>query len=687
VAVPTAAPAAAVAETPPPTETHPGERGDDDRPATRKRKRKRPGKKRPAARDSRRLVIAGVALGSLLVLGVGGFYWRATRTSAGAAGASNSAAPEWPVTVGPARPAKGGIAAEPLAVKAVPPADWKVTADPDPAGEPLGSAFPAPRPLREPQLVVGAPGSGRVAVVGIGDSMNLHLIRYDLRASPFPLGGAPLLQDGYNFNHAAGYALSPDGERLALLSYARNAIGVWAADGKAIATLRPPKDGKPYAWVALLTPDRVTALTDAGNVVEYELPSGKVVADRALGVKPPVVLSPGRKFAAAATGDGFAWFRLPGWEPAGVLHLPDGMPGGLPQPSAAVSPDGRSFAAYYPVPGRPPEPGSHVVLTWDVADGTLKDAVRIPAWRLYNFEVWPTRSVRWAGPRQLWLGGVHLVDLDLREQLWAIHASLPESPDGRVWQFADYLDPPDAKALWAKLTAGRNAPFPQTRTFLTAGTPPVEAINARLGSPVQLDRSRPVRAEVSCGDEATRARLADALSAALAANGFAVDPAAPVALRLTFKRAQFRIGDIAHRISKTSAVNTDRRQPFVASAARLQYVGPAGDVVWTGDGLEGMHDVGPQIDKARAEALYPEAVKGIVRDPPPEDYDAKYPAEVAQAQDSLVPRLEKELFQCFPGRQIPNVLAFGADGKPVRLPLVGAVGIDGHREAQVGEMK
>ena len=190
----------------------------------------------------------------------------------------------------------------------------------------MGSAFPAPRPLREPELLVGAPGSGQAALVGIGDANNKHVIRYDLRKSPFPVNSAPVLQDGYAFVQPSGYALSPDGERLTILSSARDVIGVWSVDGKSVATLRTPKEGKPYSWIGLLTPDRVTALTEAGNVIEYELPSGKVVADRNLKVNAPIVLSQGRKFAAAGTGKGFSWFRLPEWEPVGTHPLPEGMP-------------------------------------------------------------------------------------------------------------------------------------------------------------------------------------------------------------------------------------------------------------------------------------------------------------------------------------------------------------------------
>ena len=66
-------------QTPPPTETPLRAVENDGHSATRKGKRKKSTKKQSGSRDNRRLIFAGVALGAVLALGVGGgLIWART---------------------------------------------------------------------------------------------------------------------------------------------------------------------------------------------------------------------------------------------------------------------------------------------------------------------------------------------------------------------------------------------------------------------------------------------------------------------------------------------------------------------------------------------------------------------------------------------------------------------------------
>ena len=204
--------------------------------------------------------------------------------------------------------------------------------------------------------------------------------------------------------------------------------------------------------------------------------------------------------------------------------------------------------------------------------------------------------------------------------------------------------------------------------------------------PAKLDRGRPVRAEASCADEATRKRLAEGFAFVLSENGFTVDPAAPVALRLTFKPAELRVASVAAAVTSTSAMNTDARQAYVSTAVRVQFVNADGKVVWTGDSLTGTTNVGGQIGKAQAATEYGDAA-GPLGTPATSGIEARYPAEVTKAQTSILPKLTRELFGCFPGRIEPEVLGFAADGRPVRLPPVLWPGADGVTEARLEDQK
>src|SRR5262249_30884739 len=203
----------------------------------------------------------------------------------------------WPVRSGPARPPKDGVVAGSLPVKPVPATDWKVTPDPAPAGELLGSVFAAPQNVNAATLVTGAPGSGVVGVVGWREAPHVcHWIRFDLRRSPFALSEVKLqshpdLALMPNFSLGAILALSPDGRRLATASSASVVdsaargvqkrflcpICVWDETGKAIGMLTMPKPAEHIWWLAFLTTDRLTAVTETGRLLEYEVPSGKVL--------------------------------------------------------------------------------------------------------------------------------------------------------------------------------------------------------------------------------------------------------------------------------------------------------------------------------------------------------------------------------------------------------------------------
>jgi hypothetical protein len=85
--------------------------------------------------------------------------------------------------------------------------------------------------------------------------------------------------------------------------------------------------------------------------------------------------------------------------------------------------------------------------------------------------------------------------------------------------------------------------------------------------------------------------------------------------------------------------------------------------------LTGTANVGRQLDKADAAKKYGEAA-GLLGRPATSGIDGKYRAEVATAQSSIKAKLAHELSRSFPGRMIPEVLGFAADGRPVRLPPI-----------------
>ena len=117
-------------------------------------------------------------------------------------------------------------------------------------------------------MLLGAPGSGQLALLGNSEwALDVHLIRYDLKKSPFALPDVTL-KGGYG--QGSYSALSPDGERVALLNYSRNAIEIWAAaDGKSISKIEMPKGGKEYSWDIEL--EYAAAVKGAGGEIIYLL--------------------------------------------------------------------------------------------------------------------------------------------------------------------------------------------------------------------------------------------------------------------------------------------------------------------------------------------------------------------------------------------------------------------------------
>jgi hypothetical protein len=600
-----------------------------------------------------------------------------------------------------------------------PPKVWKVTPDRvDPpvglasvytAGIPIGSFnYHGNQTTVAPKILFARPDSGQAAVLvsRLGSSVPVWL-RYDLRKPPHPiaeisLSGSKERETAYARGGWTPTDLSPNGTRLAVLGNALDqfgrldsAVGVWSADGQLIMEAREKRE-KHYLWAGFLDEDRLAVLAADGGLEVRDARSGAVASRQPLKWKLPVAFSPSRNWLVGYTGDGFEWRRMPGAEAAGTLSLPSGLPTDRSAPVVALSPDGTAFAAYFQAEGQ------HVILTWDVASGAVKDAV------LYPMRDAPAKDLRvqWAGPRAVLIAGRYLVDLDLHLPVWGWDGnpgqdwdkSIP-GPDWRFWRAGPL---PDGDKLWGELTAkAANPPKKEQPTFLFAASPlpppVVEHANA-LRDGFVLNYNQPIRAEAQGTNSGFRTAAADALAGVLSSNDFrlvgdpvavryTIDPAAPTAVRLRlpapevwlYGKPQDAVAVVnGQRVGGGSHASV---RPEVVVTGRMELIDRSGNVVWTSPREIVAHEpiTAAYADVEAVRRKYPEA-KMNANDTPRAavDVEAKYPELVAAVREQFLKNLAGEVRESYPAPQgMRAALSFPANDKPSQPIATGEMTVDG----------
>jgi hypothetical protein len=454
-----------------------------------------------------------------------------------------------------------------------------------------------------------------------------------------------------------------------------------------------------FLWAGFLDDARLAVLTANGGLEVRDVSSGAVASRIADGWKPPVAFSPGRNWVVGFTGDGFEWRRLPGGEVGGTLRLPPGAPAPKSAPGSAVSPDGSSFACYYQGEGQ------HVILTWDVATGAIKDVVLYPASQSGAPLETASRDVpvQWAGPRAVLIAGQYVVDLDLGVPVWQWARNRADysdriipGPDGRFWRAGPL---PDGDKLWDQL-AGKapNPPPKEQATFLFAGSPlsPAAATHAgNLRAGVVLTYNHPIRAEAQGANAEFRTAVADALAGYLTGQDFlpageavpvryAVDPGAAQAVRVRLPPPEVKLyrevlGAVAV-VGGQRAEGPGSYRPEVVVTGRLEIVDRAGKVIWTSSRVM---DVSEPITAAygrldEVKKKYPEATNVPDQKPAPVDVEAKYAAQLAAARQRFLAKLGIELRNALPRGLGPLAGVYLSAGlEPTRPWISGEMAVDG----------
>jgi hypothetical protein len=464
-------------------------------------------------------------------LAVGGLIWLITAAVFGYGG-----------IVAPAQEASPGLETSWLCPGSLPAADrssWHVTADGVRLASGLGSAFVLAEPNMK-AVLFSDPGAARAASVHLCET-GVVWVHYDLR-NPDRVGRSPVLPPGpgrVDPNTLLLAGLSPSGNRLAVVNPANPQepqVVVWSADAKEVARLAcPHRADRTPIGIGFAGEDRVLLYCE-GKATVYQLPSGEIAYTIPGPFVAPPTLSPGRRWLAGLTGQGFEWFATSDGSPAGVLPLPNDWCRADPHGGANLvcHPDGRLAAglAYL-------DKGGLLVAAWDLTTGRpVGDAFLIPHTETQGrFSV----AAAWCGERRLLLASGELVDLDLHTWVcrYAVSGSIPPSPDGRCWRVAEI--PANQAAAVAGKLPGKSGieDFRKQRRLLAAATLPDaagdEIVRAARhgfawhpGVAVRLEVGGPVPPTQR---EATLKLLADALTK----HGCRIDPDAPYCARLYYK--------------------------------------------------------------------------------------------------------------------------------------------------------
>jgi hypothetical protein len=533
-------------------------------PPARQRRRK----KKETARSRGPWVVLAAGAGAVLLVVVGLVWW----LGRGGAGGDDGGAS----LVREPGEARYGLNLAALAV--ADPATWKVRPDGVKLAANLHSAFADPDAGVVEAILFGAPDTARAAVLNAvavpilskpddvarrRSPWKLEWLRYDLRSSQ-PLGrvtvaeywGEPAGQLGSRWDAAPDLLLAAVCRTVADLSPSGNVLAfrpegdatrieVWGADGKRLADLKSPDKLSEVAWVGLLDDTRLLMLSD-GQLTLRELPSGRTVYSAGNGLRLPVTFSPGRKWAAAFAGDGFTWVQTADGAIGGKLPIPK-LPHLKLLPLPAVSPDGRSFAALLHYEEQT------ALVVWDVATGKPRQGSRHP-----GQVPGAVAALNWCRPRHLLIAGQGLIDVEENQQVWGYHLRLSTrfslgSPDGRFW-YAAYFhrqiarsDRPEASELEPILAQLKEPQlredFKKSRALLVAATVPHPEVMERAAAARKGFLWRPgtaVRVEVRNADRMFCRLAEEKLADALAAQGYRIDPSAPLTARLVVPEPRVR---------------------------------------------------------------------------------------------------------------------------------------------------
>jgi hypothetical protein len=262
---------------------------------------------------------------------------------------------------------------------------------------------------------------------------------------------------------------------------------------------------------------------------------------------------------------------------------------------------------------------SQVILTRDLATGALRDgvALRNP---LLTFEIKRyfdgQFSLQWTGARSVLLNRTYLLDLDLRLPVYKCRGTFVVGlPDERAWQKGVFNldDREDKKANEQLLEAVRELAGPPPAHWkiahpFYAAKLPHPALTARLeslrGLPM-LTPECPIRLEVVGGPTAVREKLTADLADGRRAAGIAIDPKAPVGIRVNLdrpfvERRLFSTGPFV-QMSVQGGVATPggMARPMVIVRGKYMVLDAEGRVAWDAELGEGIYGVEESVEKAR----------------------------------------------------------------------------------------
>jgi hypothetical protein len=229
-------------------------------------------------------------------------------------------------------------------------------------------------------------------------------------------------------------------------------------------------------------------------------------------------------------------------------------------------------------------------------------------------------------------------------------------PRGGVWEKVTGRPRPAGEAPGANLAD----------TLITAGAVPHAPAKARRDAALggtAVSRNTPVRAEVQ-GDheEAFRAGLAALLARKLAAEGYNIDPAAPVAFRLRVSRPEPVLAGSMERRGAV-LVGSGPSSWYAKIDSGLALVGRDGAVVRELSGFTVQVPTGVPFDADK------------------DRVSAAMPAAAEKARAKVPETLEKDFPSLFPEGKVGRILAVDAGGKPVTLPGASGVPVDGFFDA------
>jgi hypothetical protein len=193
--------------------------------------------------------------------------------------------------------------------------------------------------------------------------------------------------------------------------------------------------------------------------------------------------------------------------------------------------------------------------------------------------------------------------------------------------------------------------------------------------------SRSVRAEVQSDEEDFRPDAAEQWGAALAANGFPIDPQAPLGLRLRFQPTNVVIVGVGKAISATTVMNTSAAQAYARASVKLDLITADGKLLWTGGEITGEAPIGTETLEETLRKQWPEVPNYTSVGPPGFDIRPRYPKESLAARDVLMKKLASSWPKLFPEGRVPDALVIDPTqldpaNRPIRLPLYDQATLD-----------